>query len=217
MIALLPRRPPGGFVTVVADPPWPYADRLPGKKRGAAEHYALMSVGDICALGDLLRPKLAEEAHLYLWTTNAFMREAYDVVRAWGFERKTVLTWVKARRVALAGTAIQTEADPRIQIGMGWHFRNCTEHVLFAVRGKLRTRERWRPGVFFAPREQHSAKPEVFYEMMEAMSPGPRLELFARAQRPGWSVWGREAQARVGGAEMVAVGLPEDTEPEWEE
>lgn len=179
---------------MAADPPWPYGDRLPGGGRGAAKHYSLMTLEEIQRLCTQLEFQriVADDAHLYLWTTNSFLDSAFTVARAWGFVPKTVLTWVKARNLTLAGNAIQVGQDPRVQIGMGRSFRNCTEHVVVATKGRLLFQEHWRPGVFFASRTEHSVKPDLAYEIFEAMSPAPRLELFARAKRPGWATWGDE-------------------------
>lgn len=170
--------PAGPFTTIIADPPWPYGDRLMSgggprrKTRGAANHYTVMSLNDIIALP--VATSAAENAHLYLWATNAFVEEAHVVARAWGFTTKTLVTWVKP------------------QIGMGRYFRNSTEHVLFGVRGSLPPLRRNCPTAFTAARRKHSQKPDEFYAIVESMSPGPYLELFARARREGWVSWGNE-------------------------
>ena len=166
-------RPP--YTTLVVDPPWPYNDRLMSgarRTRGAANHYPVMSLPRLRELRpqDLATPA----AHLYLWTTNAFLGEALDLMRAWEFAHKTMLTWVKP------------------QIGMGHYFRNNTEHVLFGVRGRLPTMCRDQPTAFTAPRTRHSAKPDAFYAIVERMSPEPYLELFARRPRDGWCAIGNE-------------------------
>jgi N6-adenosine-specific RNA methylase IME4 len=126
----------------------------------------------------------ADDSHLYLWTTNGFLRQAFDIVDAWGFTYKTCLTWCKP------------------QIGMGNWFRNTTEHVLFAVRGKQPTLQNNVPTHFEANRTQHSAKPDCFYDLVEQCSPGPYYEMFSRRQRRVqfgdhvgelWGVFGNEA------------------------
>lgn len=168
---VLPELPEGTFRTIVADPPWQYGN---GSTRNAArKHYPTMTVPEVCALD--VKSRAHDEAHLYLWTTNNFLREAFDVVEAWGFEYKTCLTWVKP------------------QMGMGNYFRGGTEHVLFGVRGGLRTQSRSLVNWFEASRGRHSAKPQHFYELVEKASPGPFLEMFARARRLGWTGWGNEA------------------------
>ena len=177
------------FTTIVADPPWQYRDKLkmggdqagtPHRgHRGAESHYPCMATDDICALGGpghLVGLPIAEPAHLYLWVTNAFMEDGHRVARAWGFTPRTILTWVKP------------------QIGMGHYFRNNTEHVIFAVRGTLPTLRRDCPTAFTANRRRHSQKPDEFFEIVESMSVGPYLEVFARRPREGWTVWGNEVE-----------------------
>jgi N6-adenosine-specific RNA methylase IME4 len=163
--------PDGTFRVVVADPPWQYGNKA---TRGAAEdHYATMTIEALCELD--VESRLADDAHLYLWVTNGFLREGFDVLAAWGFEYKTCLTWVKP------------------QMGMGNYFRSSTEHVLFGLRGSLKTQDRALMNWFQAPRGKHSAKPDSFYDLVEKASPGPYFEMFARRRRLGWSAWGNEA------------------------
>lgn len=169
------------YGAILADPPWPYKDSLPGKGRGAGKYYDLMSVESICALP--VGAHGAESSHLYLWCTNSFIEQAHQVARAWGYDPKTILTWVKANPETY-----------KIQIGMGWYFRNATEHVLFATRNNLRTKNKGTSNVFIHSRSglEHSQKPDAFYDLVESMSPGPYLEVFARREYPGWDVWGKE-------------------------
>lgn len=159
----------------MADPPWRYGNT---STRGAAEdHYPTMTLAD---LQDLPVTDWAkEESHLYLWTTNGFLREAFSVMDAWGFTYKTTLVWVKP------------------QMGMGNYFRSSTEYVLFGVRGGLQTLVRDQLNWFTAARGRHSAKPGAFYDIVERSSPGPWLEMFARVQRLGWETWGNEALEHV--------------------
>jgi N6-adenosine-specific RNA methylase IME4 len=183
------------YRTIVADPPWPYADAgrngeggraLVGsiKRDGnpsinVATAYEPMSIADLCAL----QPSAAPDAHLYLWTTNAFMVEAHEVARAWGFAPKTILTWVKV------------QANGEVSRKTGYYFRGATEHALFCVRGSQRlcTREAL-PTAYLWPRAPHSVKPDAFYDLVELASPGPYLELFARRARMGdWHYWGDES------------------------
>lgn len=171
--------------TIVCDPPWSYNDKLHsgntgfGKRgiRGAANHYETATTAEI---GLIPVGTWAEnDAHLYLWTTNAFMEEAHALARQWGFAQKTILTWVKP------------------QIGMGHYYRNSTEHVLFCVRGSLKVLRHDMPTHFVAPRGPHSQKPDSFYDMVESMSPGPYLDVFARRHRMGWSVYGNEVYSAI--------------------
>jgi N6-adenosine-specific RNA methylase IME4 len=160
------------YQTIVIDPPWPYADRINAKNRGAKNHYDLMSIEELMALP--LASVSAPNSHLYLWTTNSFLEAAHVLMRQWGWTQKTVRTWVKP------------------QIGMGRYYRNNTEHVLFGVRGKQPALVHNIATAFTAPRGPHSAKPEIFYEQTEKHSPGPYLDVFARQARQGWTVLGNE-------------------------
>jgi N6-adenosine-specific RNA methylase IME4 len=175
------------YRTIVADPPWPYERGLTGvtrvgrelRQRGVENYYDTMPIRMIKALGV---PDLADRTgcHLYLWTTNHHIRAAFDVMDAWGFTYKALLTWVKQGN-----------------IGLGYHWRNQTEHVLFGMMGSYRTSDRARTNVFAAPKTGHSSKPEAFYDIVESMSAGPYLELFARRNRLGWDTWGNEALEMV--------------------
>lgn len=170
--ATIPHEPePGKFATICADPPWQYDNKA---TRGAAEdHYPTMATEALCDLP--VSEWAASSAHLYLWTTNGFLREAFGVMDAWGFTYKTTLVWVKP------------------QIGMGNYFRSSTEYVLFGVRGGMRTLDCNQRNWFEAPRQRHSKKPGLFFDLVEKVSPGPYLEMFARERRLGeWEVWGNE-------------------------
>jgi N6-adenosine-specific RNA methylase IME4 len=117
-----------------------------------------------------------KDAHLYLWTINAHLEAAYDVARAWGFRPATLLTWCKAP----------------MGLGLGGTFCNTAEFCLFARRGTLNAKCRVDRTWWQWKRGRHSAKPEAFQDMVETVSPGPYLELFARRLRLGWTVWGNE-------------------------
>lgn len=174
------------FTTLYADPPWPeYGGGV--IKRGADHHYSLLSVAEIAALGGEVIRVTAESSHLYLWTTNNYLPAALHVVEAWGFYYKTLITWVKDR------------------FGLGQYFRGQTEHCIFAVRGNIpyRTRPDGKRAqgttLLTAPRGEHSVKPESLRDMIELVSPGPYLELFARPrpslfQGTAWAYWGDEAE-----------------------
>lgn len=181
------------FQTVLADPPWRFQNRT-GKM--APEHrrlarYDTMTFEEIEELP--VSEVVAEQAHLYLWVPNALLAEGLEVMQRWGFTYKTNLVWFKTRK--------DGGPDGR---GVGFYFRNVTELVLFGVRGSRRTLAPGRRQVnLFAERKrEHSRKPEQLYDIIEACSPGPYLELFARHGREGWHQWGDEL--------MVA---PTDTAP----
>jgi N6-adenosine-specific RNA methylase IME4 len=160
------------FACVVADPPWQYVNTA---TRGAADdHYPTMSMEELVSLGPSI--ETADDAHLWLWVTNPFLREGFELIEAWSFEYRTTLTWCKP------------------QIGLGNYLRSATEHVLFATRGSLPIERRDVPTYFVADRKRHSQKPDAFYEIVTSCSPGPRLELFSRTKRDGFVAWGLEAQ-----------------------
>ena len=181
------------FATVLADPPWRFANRT-GKV--APEHrrlsrYGTMNLDEICALP--VAELLAPVAHCYLWVPNALLPDGLRVLASWGFEYKSNIVWHKVRK--------DGGSDGR---GVGFYFRNVTELVLFGVRGKnARTLQAGRTQVnLLATRKrEHSRKPDEFYDIVEACSPGPYLEMFARGARPGWAVWGNQAD--------------EDYAPDW--
>lgn len=183
--------PTGPYRSIVVDPPWRYGDKLPGGGRGAAKHYETMTVDEVAQLPV---PDLADtDAHLYIWTTNAFMLDALVLTRRWGFSFKTIVTWVKTKKAAVAIPDAMDERD--VAMGMGHYFRGATEHVVFATRGRLPAGSHSLKTVFFAPRLEHSRKPDVFYDMAAQMTPGPRLDMFARSSHSGYEAWGNEVQS----------------------
>jgi N6-adenosine-specific RNA methylase IME4 len=165
------------FGTILADPPWSVDD--PGYEHTAHKrrrlHYDRMPTAEIMAMpvADICHP----DAHLWLWTTNAHLEKAIEVCNAWGFHYNTLVTWRKTK------------------LGLGWWLRSRTEHIIFAARTrKLRSN----PGSFSTELKGeyrgHSKKPDTQYPMIEALSPGPRLEIFARDSEPrdGWTQIGSD-------------------------
>lgn len=173
------------FKTVLADPPWRFANRT-GKM--APEHtrlsrYGTMDLEEIKALP--VSDIVDEPAHLYLWVPNALLPEGIEVLKSWGFEYKSNIVWHKIRK--------DGGPDGR---GVGFYFRNVTELVLFGVRGKnARTLAPGRRQVnFLATRKrEHSRKPDELYDVIEACSRGPFLEMFGRGPRENWTTWGNQA------------------------
>lgn len=164
--------PVGPFRVIVADPPWPYEKRVEDSTHRGANPYPTMSLEDIRALG--VEGLAHEDAILWLWTTNAFMREAFTVVDAWGFREKTILTWAKPK------------------MGVGDWLRGQTEHAILAVHGKPTVTLMNQTTLLAAPVREHSRKPEEFFLLVEKLCPGSKLELFARESRVGWASWGGE-------------------------
>jgi N6-adenosine-specific RNA methylase IME4 len=175
------------YATILADPPWRFINRT-GKI--APEHrrlsrYQTMTVEEICALP--VEAFAGSTAHLYLWTPNALLPDALKVMEAWGFQYKGNIVWQKVRK--------DGGPDGR---GVGFYFRNVTELILFGVRGKnARTLAPGRSQVNMikSRKREHSRKPDEQYQIIEACSPGPYLELFARGERRNWTVWGHQADA----------------------
>ncbi len=175
-ITTLPDRP-RRFRTILADPPWDIQQK---GARGADQHYPLMGLERIKRMP--VASVAEDDAHLWLWVTNATLRQGYDVAEAWGFTVRSPLTWIKFR------------------LGLGNYLRNTTEHLLFCTRGKAPVKFRSQPTWFNAPVQDHSHKPEEQYALIERVSDGPYLELFARRQPPSsadWSVWGNEIDSDV--------------------
>jgi len=173
-----------GFGAVLADPPWRFQNRT-GKV--APEHrrlsrYDTMTTAEICALP--VADTMAENAHLYLWVPNALIADGLRVMEAWGFTYKSNLVWAKRRK--------DGGPDGR---GVGFYFRNVTELILFGIRGRMRTLDpgRRQVNMIETRKREHSRKPDEQYDLIEACSPGPRLEMFARYPRDGWTSWGLEA------------------------
>jgi N6-adenosine-specific RNA methylase IME4 len=174
----------GGFQTVLADPPWRFANRT-GKV--APEHRRLdrYDTMDLEAIKQLpVGSHAAENSHLYLWVPNALLPEGLAVMESWGYRYVSNIVWAKRR----------ADGGPDGR-GVGFYFRNVTELILFGVKGRMRTLPPGRSQVNMLEtrKREHSRKPDELYDLIEACSPGPHLELFARYLRPGWHVWGNEA------------------------
>lgn len=162
-----------------ADPPWLFGDRLPGPKRGASKHYGCLTPSEIARFP---LPPLARDAVLILWKVAAMTEEALYIAKTWGFVPKAEIVWVKTKK--------GEKYAPRI--GMGRTVRNAHETAIIATRGRPKRKSASELSVIFAPRSEHSRKPEAFYELVERLYPGPYVELFARRRRRGWRVYGNE-------------------------
>jgi N6-adenosine-specific RNA methylase IME4 len=173
------------FKTILADPPWRFMNATgkvaPGHRR--LNRYGTMSLAEIKALPVA---DIAEDtSHLYLWVPNALLPEGLSAMQDWGFTYKSNVVWHKVRK--------DGGSDGR---GVGFYFRNVTELILFGVRGKhART---LRPGrtqvnMIQTRKREHSRKPDEQYDIIEACSPGPYIELFGRGVRAGWTIWGDQA------------------------
>jgi N6-adenosine-specific RNA methylase IME4 len=184
----------GAFATILIDPPWRFQNRT-GKM--APEHrrlhrYRTMTVEEIATMPVAAHAR--NPSHLYLWVPNALLVEGLRVMEAWGFRYKTNLVWYKVRG--------DGGPDGR---GVGFYFRNVTELLLFGVKGSLRTLKpgRTQVNLLATRKREHSRKPQEVYRIIEACSPGPYLELFARERVAGWTSWGDEVDSY-----LRAAGLP---------
>lgn len=166
---------PQRFRTILADPPWDIGQK--DGRYGAGKHYDLLTLDRI---KDLPVADLAEEnAHLYLWVINGAIREGIEVMEAWGFTYRAPLTWIKPR------------------YGLGQYLRQQTEHLLLGTRGQAPVKFRGQGTWMYAPLQEHSHKPEEQYAVIERLTDGPYLELFARRRRPGWFAWGNQIDADI--------------------
>ena len=184
------------YATIVADPPWDVAAgrsigryqveegrQLFGVVDDAARPLAYPSMSAEQIKGLRVADVAADDAHLYLWTTNGYLPAAFDVMEAWGFRYSTTLVWAKN---VMGG-------------GLGGAYGISTEYCLFGRRGSLKAHGRvggtwfnWKRPYDERGKPRHSAKPHGFYAMVEEVSPGPYLEMFARDNRLGWDAWGNE-------------------------
>lgn len=172
------------FGCIYADPPWLYDNQ--GTRAATGNHYGGMTVDELCALP--VRELAADDAHLHLWTTNAFLRDSFRIIDAWGFEFRSSFVWVKP------------------QIGIGNYWRNSHEFLLTAIRGDAkRFNDRSLRSWVEVDRGAHSAKPEQVRAMLERASPGPRLEMFGRQVADGWTVWGNQIERSLFAAAMEAA------------
>jgi len=185
------------YKTIVADPPWRYGKWGGCSGRGSRGMvidgrsvempYNQMATAEIAALP--VAALAAENCDLYLWVTQKYLADGFDVMRAWGFKYRQTLTWCKAPR----GT------------GQGGLYCPTTEFLLLGRKGRMPTGKTRKDSTWWQvkrPHNSHSTKPEFFQDLIEEQSDGPRLELFARRPRPGWDVWGNEVEctAELGSA-----------------
>jgi N6-adenosine-specific RNA methylase IME4 len=163
--------PRSHFGCVYADPPWQYGNQ--GTRAATDNHYNTMSIADLCAMP--ISELVADDAHLHLWTTNAFIKESFDLIDAWGFEYRSMFIWVKP------------------QMGIGNYWRVSHEIMLLGIRGNAkRFNDRSLKSWAEASRTKHSAKPGIVRSMIERASSGPYLELFGRKLVKGWTVFGNQ-------------------------
>lgn len=180
------------YPCIVIDPPWEQrgGPGFDASQRSRSLPYPTMPLDDIAALP--VAALAADDAHLWIWVTNRYLRHVWDLAEGWGFRPVTLLTWTKEPM----GTGLGGRA-----------FGQTSEYALYCTRGtpEVRVRQRttwwaWRRPYNAAGKPDHSRKPEGLMDVAEQVAPGPRLEMFARRQRLGWDTWGNQA------LEHVAVG-----------
>ena len=170
------------YKTILVDPPWEEKwnySKTYKHTSGSNLPYQVMTFGEI---QDLPVGNLADiGCHLWLWTTNQFLRDGFDLMEGWGFKYLAPIVWIKPS-------------------GFGYRFIHRTQTILFGYKGKcLFNLERNKPNVIFANAKRHSQKPDASYDYIEGVSDELRIELFARTQRFGWDCWGNEVQANGDG------------------
>lgn len=170
------------YQVIYADPPWEMDFvKLKMRPNQVKMPYPMMTLQEICNMGIALRPHLADNCGLFLWTTHTYLPDAFKVVKAWGFKYHCCLTWNK------------TNGRPC------WGFKRITEFLLYGYRGKINVNQRGKfiPTLFTEKLGGHSVKPQIVYKILESNTPEPRLELFARTKREGWDSWGNEVESDI--------------------
>jgi site-specific DNA-methyltransferase (adenine-specific) len=185
------------YKVIYADPPWQFQTwSHRGAGKGAEQHYKTMSLDDICSLP--VAEIAEQDAALFLWVVQPQLPEAMRVIKAWGFEYKTVaFVWMKMAkswRALSANPQINERTKPKL--GLGYHTRSGTEQCWLAIRGKGYKRvAQGVEQVIIAPLREHSRKPNEAMERIEALTGNVnRVELFARGHRAGWDSWGLERE-----------------------
>lgn len=160
-----PEIPAGPFHVISIDPPWPYGTEYDPHGRRAANPYPEMSLEDIAGL----EIPAADDCVLWLWTTHKFMRHSFSLLDKWGFRDVAILTWVKDR------------------MGLGAWLRSQTEYCIMAVRGSPPVHLSNQTTVIHGPLREHSRKPDAFYDLVNGLCVGAKLDYFSREKREGWA------------------------------
>ena len=171
---------PGHYRCILADPPWRFRSwSAKGEGRNPIRHYQCMDTEMIAGMP--IAAFAARDCALFLWATAPMLPDAFRVMEAWGFRFSTAGGWVKT-----------TRDGSELAFGTGMIWRSALEFLLIGSRGSPRWLTRTERNVIEAPRREHSRKPDEVYRLIEAMAPGPKIELFGRRRRKGWDVWGNE-------------------------
>jgi N6-adenosine-specific RNA methylase IME4 len=194
--------PSGQYACVLADPAWPFrtfSGEAMTPHRSAEDHYPTMPLADMMALP--VESVCARDAALFMWIVDSHFDAALDLGRAWGFAFKTIaFIWLKEKLIAAGQIDIFTGDVAEPHISMGYWTRKQAEICLLFTRGSPPRLDKGVRQVIVAPRREHSRKPDEQYSRIERLVGGPRLEMFARTQRPGWAVWGNQTDKFAGEA-----------------
>lgn len=190
--------PRGHFGCILADPPWHFRARTAlqvgnwTSRRDAEKHYPVMGVEDIAAMP--VRDLAAKDAHLFIWTTGPCLRQTFEVMEAWGFRYSAVaFTWVKLKKsFDVRQLRVLPTLESDLHVGLGLTTRKNAEFCLLGRRGNARRNAKDVREIIMSPVREHSRKPDEAKARIERYCDGPYLELFARAPREGWTVWGNE-------------------------
>jgi len=160
------------YDVIVIDPPWPYGRKYDPKNSRVASPYPELNLEEISRI----ELPLKENAVIFLWTTHAFIRDAFKLVDLWGLNYKAIITWDKEK------------------MGMGNTIRMQCEFCLLCIKGKPLINGSSERDIIREPRREHSRKPEVFYSIVERLTTGKRLDYFAREKRENWDIYGAETE-----------------------
>ena len=160
----------GKFSVISVDPPWPYGREYDPEGSRVANPYPEMSIADISAI----ELPLEKDAVIFLWTTHAFLPDAFNILKGWGAQYKATMVWNKKK------------------IGMGAWFRMQCEFCLVGIIGKPFWNNTRYPEIIEEPRREHSRKPDVFFDLVTEITAGRKLEYFSREAREGWEIFGND-------------------------
>lgn len=188
--------PRNHFACILADPPWAFRT-FSGENmtphRCAEDHYSTMDLAALKALpvGDVAAPDCA----LFMWVVGSHLAESIELAAAWGFTFKTdAFYWLKQKLVGADQIDLFSGDIPEPRMGFGYWTRKQVEPCWLFTRGSPKRTGKGVRQVIVEPRREHSRKPEAQYDRIEALVDGPRLEMFARQQRPGWTSWGNQTE-----------------------
>lgn len=166
-------QPPTGLYDVIAiDPPWPYGTKYDPDGRRAANPYPEMSLEEIGAI----KLPSSDNCVLWLWTTHKFMKHSFELLERWGFRDVAIVTWVKSR------------------MGLGSWLRSQSEFCIMAVKGSPLINLTNQTTVIYGDMREHSRKPDEFYEMVDGLCAGYKIDWFSREKRDGWAQFGNDME-----------------------